>query len=152
MILPDSVALVFPPPAATPPTNDAAETNDVLLLLDTPPTAPVPAPLDTLKAGIPARPFATVTTAPAELPALLLSATELPAPLTKEATAALDRLALLAALITAAWLADTSSEWCWEADFPPSAAWMNTETSVNQNIPTNLVCGSVSYAHQPQPI
>lgn len=112
LFLPDTVALVFPPPAATPPTNDAAETNDALLLLDTPPTAPIPAPLGTLKAGILASPFATVTTAPAELPALLLSAAELPAPLTREATAALDRLPPLAALITAAWLADTSSEWC----------------------------------------
>lgn len=110
--LPDNVALVFPPPAATPLTNDAAETNDVLLLLDTPPTAPVPAPLDKLMAGTFVIPFATVSMAPAELPALLLSVAELPAPLTKEATAALDMLPPLAVLITAAWLADTRSEWC----------------------------------------
>ena len=117
--LPESAALVFPPPAAAPLTNDAAETNDVPLLLGTPATVPTPAPLDMLMTGILVTPFATVTTAPVEpTGALFVIAAELPAPLTKEATAVFDRLppaaalAFLAALITAAWLAATRSEGC----------------------------------------
>lgn len=93
-------------------------TNDVPLLLGTPTTVPTPAPFDMLTTGMLVMPLETVTTAPVEPPALFVIVAELPAPFTKVATAAFDRLppaaalALLAALITAAWLAATRSEWC----------------------------------------
>lgn len=125
------MAPVFPPPAAAPLTSDAAETSEVPLLLDTPTTAP--APLDMLITGMLATPLDTVTTAPVEAVALFVMAAELPAPLTRAATADLERppdaaaaaaaLALLAALITAAWLGAPRSWWCWEEDFPASAVW-----------------------------
>ena len=135
---PERVAPVFPPPAAIPLTNEAAVTNDVPLLLGTPTTFPTPAALDMLMTGMLVMPLATVTTAPVGPAALFVKVAELPAPLTKVATAVFDRLppaaalALLAALITAAWLAATRSEWCREADFPPSAACTeHTETQLS---------------------
>ncbi|KAF3858355.1 hypothetical protein F7725_011556 [Dissostichus mawsoni] len=106
------VAPVFPPAAAIPVTSEAALTNDLPLLLGTPPTVPAPAPLDMLTTGMLVMPLATVTKAPVEPAALFVMVAEFPAPLTSEATTALDRLppaaaaaaalALLAALITAA--------------------------------------------------
>lgn len=116
--LPERAGPVLPPPAAMLLTNEAAVANDVPLLLGTPTTVPTAEPLDILRTGMLVMPLATVTTAPVEPAALFVIVTELPAPLTKVATAVFDRLlpaaalALLAALITAAWLAATSSEWC----------------------------------------
>lgn len=118
LYLPERVAPLFPPVAAIPLTNDAAVTNDVPLLFGTPTTVPTPALLDMLMTGILAMPLATVTTAPVEPVALFVIVAEFPAPLTKVVKAVFDKLppaaalALLAALITAAWLAATRSEWC----------------------------------------
>lgn len=119
VFLPESAAPVLPPPAATLLTNDAAVAIDVPLLLGTPTTVPTAEPLDILlRTGMLVMPLETVTTAPVEPAELFVIVAELPAPLTKVATAVFDRLppaaalALLAALITAAWLAATSSEWC----------------------------------------
>lgn len=115
--LPERAAPVFPPAAATPLTNEVAETRDapLLLILGTPTT--VPTPLDMLMTGILVIPFAPVTTAPAEPPAVFAIAAGFPAPFTKEATAAFDKLlpppaalVFFAALITAAWLAAIRSE------------------------------------------
>lgn len=116
--LPERAAPVLPPPAAMLLTNEAAVANDVPLLLGTPTTVPTAEPLDIFRTGMLVMPLATVATAPVEPAELFGIVAELPAPLTKAATAVFDRLlpaaalALLAALITAAWLAATSSEWC----------------------------------------
>ena len=116
--IPDSVAPVFAPPAATPLTNDAVVTNEVPLLLGVPTAGPAPAALDMLTTGMLVMLLATVTTVPAE-PAAVFGVEPEPAVLlTKVATAVFDRLppaaalAFLAALMTAAWLAATKSEWC----------------------------------------
>lgn len=139
LCVPDRVAPVLPPPAATPPTSEAVVTSDAPLLLGTLTRVPVPAPLDRLTRGTLATPLATVPAAPAE-PAVLLAAaaaTGLAVLLTKVATAVFERpppgaaLELLAALMTAAWLAATSSEWCGEAGFPASAACWE-DAAVNQ--------------------
>ena len=95
---------VFPPAAAIPLTSDAAVTNDVLELLDTPTTDP--APLDRLMTGMLAMLLATVTTVPDAAEALFVMVT---APLEPFITVAatlfameLAAAAFLAALITAA--------------------------------------------------
>lgn len=134
--IPDRVAPVLPPPAATPPTNEAVVTSDVLLPLGMLTRAPAPAPLDTLTTGTLVTPLASVPAAPAEPTAALAGAAELTVPLTRVVTAVFERappgvaLALLAALMTAAWLAATSSEWCGETGFPASAACWETQLSI----------------------
>lgn len=104
--------------------------------------APVPAPLDVLTTGTLVTPLASVPTAPAEptvafaAAAADVAAAELVLLLTKAVTAVFGRappgvaLALLAALMTAVWLAATNSEWCGEAGFPASAACWETQLSI----------------------
>lgn len=127
LLIPERVAPVFPPPVAIPLTNEAPVTNDVPLF-GVPIWVPAAAALlDMPMTGMLVTPLATEATAPAEPAAFFVIVTELPAPFTKVATD-FDRLppvatlALLAALITAAWFAATSREWCWEDGFPVSAA------------------------------
>lgn len=111
--LPERAEVVFPPPAAAPPINEAAVISDALLLLGTPATVAVPVLL--LTTGMLVTLLATVTT-PDETDALFAAVLVLP--LTNVATAAFDKLPpaavleLLAALITAAWLAAPRSECC----------------------------------------
>lgn len=134
--IPDRVAPVLPPPAGTPLTNEAAVTSDVPLPLGMLTRALGPAPLDTLTTGALATPLATVPTGPGEPTVVFGGAAALTVPLTRVVTAVFERappgvvLALLAALMTAAWLAATNSEWCGEAGFPASAACWETQLSI----------------------
>lgn len=100
-------------------------------------SAPAPAPLDMLTTGTLVTPLATVPTAAAEpTVAFVVAGAELTVPLTKVVTAVFERappgvaLALLAAFMTAAWLAATNSEWCGEAGFPASVACWETQLSI----------------------
>lgn len=130
--VPDRVVPVLPPPAATPPTNEAVVTSDVPLPLGALATEPAPVPLDMLTTGTLVTPLVTAPVAPGApavpLAAATAAAVVLTVALTKVATGVFERappgvaLAPLAALMTAAWLAATNSEWCGEAGFPASAA------------------------------
>lgn len=132
LCVPDRVVPVLPPPAA----NEAVVTSDVPLPLGTLTRVLAPAPLDMLTTGTLVTPLTTVPAAPTVPTAPLAVAAELAVPLTKVATAAFERappgaaLALLAALMTAAWLAATNSEWCGEAGFPASTACWETQLSI----------------------
>lgn len=136
LCVPDRVVPVLPPPAA----NEAVVTNDVPLPLGTLTSVLAPAPLDMLTTGTLVTPLTTAPAAPAVPAAPLAVAAELAVPLTNVATAAFERvppgaaLALLAALMTAAWLAATNSEWCGEAGFPASAACWETQLSITLKI------------------
>lgn len=98
--------------------------------------APGPAPLDMPTTGTLVTPLATVPTAPAEPTVAFAAVAELTVPLTNVVTAVFERvppgvaLALLAALMTAAWLAATNSEWCGEVGFPASAACWDIQLSI----------------------
>ncbi len=136
------VAAVFPL-TVPPPISDAAVTSDGLELL-APPTTDDPAPFDRLMRGMLTL-FATVTTA-------LVPEAELFAVLAAE-------LALLAALITAAWLAATSTGCCggalavwgngWEDDPPVASADCRGEIirgAINGQSDFNIFCDFVMEA------